>query len=117
MASVPRLLADKARHMVQALTRALSSTPSAAFDLLASSGEVARNSIVAFARVLHPILLGAEATNIALLFAGQEHAEVLQAAIIYLRDNGTHVAALFANDPQIMDWVAWVMQKLRDIEV
>jgi hypothetical protein len=52
-----------------------------------------------------------------LLFAGQEHAEVLHAAVIYLRDNGTHVAALFANDPQIMEWMVWLMQKLRDIEV
>ncbi|WP_428530767.1 hypothetical protein [Rhodopila sp.] len=50
MTSIPRLLAERARRMVQALTRALAATPSAAFDLLASSTDVARNSIVAFAR-------------------------------------------------------------------
>jgi hypothetical protein len=117
MTSIPKLLAVKARHMVEALSRALASAPHAAFDLLASSGEVARNSIVAFARVLHPMLIVGEATNLALLFAGQEHAEVLQAAVIYLRDNMPHVAALFANDPQLAEWLAWMVQKVRDLEI
>jgi hypothetical protein len=117
MTSVPRLLADKARHMIDALSRALAAAPSAAFDLLASSSDVARNSIVAFGRVLHPVLLGAEATDLALLVAGHEHAEVLQAAVIYLRDNMPHVLALFALDPQIANWLAWVAQRLHDLDI
>jgi hypothetical protein len=94
--------------MVEARTRALASAPHAAYDLLASSSEVARNSVVAFARVLHPVLIVGGATNLALLFAGQEHAEVLQAAVICFRDNMPQVAALFANDPQLVEWLAWV---------
>jgi hypothetical protein len=59
----------------------------------------------------------AEATNIALIFAGQEHTEVLQAAVIYLRDNIPHVVALFAQDPQIAPWLAWMAHKLHDLEI
>jgi hypothetical protein len=58
-----------------------------------------------------------ETATLALTFAGYEHAEVLHAAAIYLHDNGAHVAALFANDQEIMNWVVWVMQKLRNIEI
>jgi hypothetical protein len=117
MTSIPRLLAEKARRMVEALTRALATTPSAAFDLLASSTDVGRNSIVAFARVLTPIIVAADASNIALLLAGHEHAEVMQAAVIYFRDNLPHVMALFAQDQEIANWLAWLIKKLHDLEI
>jgi hypothetical protein len=117
MTAIPRLLAEKAKRMVQALTRALAATPTAAFDLLASSTDVARNSIVAFARLLHPILVASETTNLALLIAGQEHPEVLQAAVVYFRDNIVHVMALYANDQQIADWLSWMALKLHDLEI
>ena len=29
----------------------------------------------------------------------------------------THVMALYANDPQIADWLVWVAQKLSDLEL
>ena len=115
MASVPHLLVNKARVLVEALVKALGATKSATFDLLASSSDMTRNSIVAFARVLHPILLVGEGANLVLLLAGYENPEVLHAAVIYLRDNMPTVVTLFAHDPQIVDWLGWVVSRLHDL--
>jgi hypothetical protein len=34
----------------------------------------------------------------------------------YLRDNMPHVMGLYANEPQIANWLMWMMQKIYDIE-
>jgi predicted DNA-binding transcriptional regulator AlpA len=126
MTSVPRLLAAKARHMVNALTRALASAPFAAFDLLASSGEVARNSVVAFAGALHPYLSGVtlgldkvvlanEVVKFSATAIGIEHLDTLEAAATFLNSNMHQILALYANDQQIADWMIWMAQRLRDL--
>jgi len=114
MESQPRLLARKALKIVRSLLRGFGLAPSAAFDLLISSGEMARNSIYAFIKALHPILVANEAVGLAAVLAGYEHVDVLVAVAVFLRENKESVAALFAHDAQVIDWLAWAVQRMRD---
>ncbi len=110
----PNLLAVKAVRIVRALLRGFTAAPTAAFDLITSSTEMARNSVYAFIKVLHPILIVGESATFILGLAGYENAEVLKAAATFIYEHHESVAALFANDPQVAEWLAWALQRMRD---
>ncbi len=115
MENKQRLLAAKARKIVSSLLRGLHVKISVGFDLLTSSSDVARNSIYAFIKFLHPIFIINEAVSIAAILAGAGQTDIISTTAMFLRENRESIAALFINDPQVTDWLVWAIRRINDI--
>jgi hypothetical protein len=113
MLNTPRLLAGRARHLVHSLTRALEDWDAKTFALLAGGVETGKNGLIGFGRALHPVVLSAAGVDLALTLAGIPNAETLRATALYLHDNGDAVTAFIASDPQLSEWLLWLIERAR----
>jgi pimeloyl-ACP methyl ester carboxylesterase len=113
MLNTPRLLAGRAQHLVQSLTRALEDWPAKTFSLLVGSVETGKNSLIAFGRAFEPIILSFAGADLALTLAGVKHADTLRAAALFLHDNCDAVTAFIASDPQLTEWLLWLIERSR----
>jgi hypothetical protein len=106
-------LAERAQHLVQLLARSLADLDTTAYSLLASGGETGKNGLIAFGRALHPILAMAGSADVALILAGNPHADTLRVTLTYVRDNADAIAAFAASDPQMSTWLSWLLDRAR----
>jgi hypothetical protein len=108
-----RLLADRAQHLVLLLTRAFEDLDAKTFAVLVAGVETGKNGLIAFGRALHPVMLSFAAADLALTLAGERNAETLRATVLYLHDNRDAVAAFIASDPQLSEWLLWLIEGAR----
>jgi hypothetical protein len=113
---VPHLLAAKASRLVTALLRIFEPIQTASLQTTVAANETAYNFIIAAGRHIqsfgHLIEIN-EATKLALIIAGAEHPDVLEASIILFRDHGATLLALSALDGQIFDWLNYLITLVR----
>jgi hypothetical protein len=112
MLNTPRLLAGRAQHLIQSLTRALEDCPAKTFSLLVGSVETGKNSLIGFGRALNTVVLSATSIDLALTaLIGVPDADILRAAALYLHHNADAVAAFIASDPQLSEWLLWWIER------
>jgi hypothetical protein len=115
MLETKHLLAERAQHLVQSLSRALTEIDTQALSLLASGSETGRNGLIAFGRALHPLLILAGSVDVVLMVSGNAQADTLRTTISYLRDNADAIAAFAASDPQLSTWLTWLLGRSHDL--
>jgi hypothetical protein len=114
MLNTPRLLADRAQHLIQSLTRALENWPAKTFPLLVGGVETGKNGLIGFGRALHAVILSATTIDLALTaLSGVPDADTLRAAALYLHNNSGAVTAFIASDPQLSEWLLWWIARAR----
>jgi hypothetical protein len=52
--------------------------------------------------------------DLALTLAGVEHADTLRAAALFLHDNCDAVTAFIASDPQLTEWLLWLIERTQE---
>ena len=60
-----------------------------------------------------PSYLRGESVDLALTLAGVPHAETLRATALYLHDHCDAVTAFIASDPQLSEWLLWLIEHAR----
>jgi hypothetical protein len=115
MLKTRRLLAVKARHLVLSLTRVFEDLDAKTFAVLVAGVETGKNGLIAFGRALHPVVLSFAAADLALTLAGEPNAETLRATALYLHDNRDALIAFVASDPQLSEWLLWLIERARGL--
>ena len=113
MLNTPRLLAGRAQHLVSSLTRAFKDLDAKTFAVLVAGDETGKNGLIGLGRALHPVVLSAAGIDLALTLAGVKHADTLRAAAFFLHDNCDAVTAFIASDPQLTEWLLWLIERTR----
>jgi hypothetical protein len=113
MLKTRRLLADKAQHLVLSLTRAFEDLDAKTFAVLVAGVETGKNGLIAFGRALHPVILSFGSVDLAMTLAGVPNAETLRATALYLHNNGDALIAFVASDPQLSEWLLWLIERAR----
>lgn len=116
MAETPHLLAAKARRLVNSLVRSADAAPNAAFDLLTSRYETARNGVIAFIQATHPLIEAAEKLTLAsfaLTALTGQPTDLMQITAVYLNAHMPDIMALFYYDSNTIDWLNWAIRRLR----
>jgi hypothetical protein len=113
MLTSPRLLADRAQHLVRSLTRAFEDLPYQALPLVASGYETGKNGLIAMGRTLHPLSVLSVATDAARILAGDAQADTLRMTLTYLHENSNAILALAASDQQLTEWLVWLTARAR----
>jgi hypothetical protein len=52
------------------------------------------------------------AVDCARVLAGDVQADTLRVALVYLHDNATTIAAFAASDPQMNEWLVWLITRI-----
>ena len=108
MLTSPRLLAERAQHLVRSLTRAFEDLPYQAIPLATSGYETGKNGLIAMGRTLHPLFLLSVATDAARILAGDAQADTLRTTLTYLHENSNIILAFAGSDPQLTEWLIWL---------
>ena len=113
MLTTKRLLAQKAQGLIGSLVRAFEDLDTRAIGLISSGSETAKNSLIAFGRAIHPIIVLSEGTAMIAILMNSSHPEILKAALIYLRDNAESITAFAASDPELSRWIVWLIDRTK----
>jgi hypothetical protein len=111
MLSTRRLLGDKARSLIASLARAFDDLDIKAVTLLSSGSETARNSLIAFGRAVHPIVVLTEGAAMIAILAGSPYPQILTTSLLFIRDNADAIMAFAASDPELSQWLVWLIER------
>ena len=117
MLNTPRLLAGRAQHLVSSLTRAFKDLDAKTLAVLVAGDETGKNGLIGLGPALHPVVLSAAGIDLALTLAGVKHADTLRAAALFLHDNCDAVTAFIASDPQLTEWLLWLIERTRKLVI